>query len=486
MLFNSYIFVILFLPLCIVGYFTLNKLKSSIWARFFLLAMSLWFYGYFNPKYLLLIIFSVLINYTAYRTLLSSVNKKINISVSACAVLLNLGLLFIFKYYNFFIENINSIFHKNLALHNLLLPLGISFFTFQQISFIIDTYQGKVDKHDLCTYALFVTYFPQLIAGPIVTHGELIPQFKDQTRRQIDWHHIAQGTYIFVLGLAKKVLIADTFGNIANWGYDNLSALDSTNAIIVMLSYTIQIYFDFSGYSDMAIGIAKMMNIDLPLNFNSPYKSLTITEFWDRWHMTLTRFFTKYVYIPLGGNRKGKIRTYVNLMIVFLISGFWHGANWTFIIWGILHGLFCVFVRWQKKFVDKLHPVINWLVTFMFINFTWVIFRADSIADAIKMFMAVFSLKFQEIDENIISCFRLPEFVWIFEKIHFSMWQWNKYIFLLSIFAGTFLCILKSRSAYERMQNFRATLGKSITTAILLIWCIFSFAGVSTFLYFNF
>ena len=486
MLFNSYIFVMLFLPLSIIGFFILNKLKSPVWAHVFLLGMSLWFYGYFNKKYLLLIIFSVLFNYTAYRILLGNVNKKINSIVLAMAVLFNLSLLFVFKYYNFFIENINLIFQKNLPLHHLLLPLGISFFTFQQISFIIDTYQGQVEKHDLCTYALFVTYFPQLIAGPIVTHDELIPQFKDQTRRQVDWHHIAQGSYLFVLGLAKKVLIADTFGNIVNWGYDNLSVLDSTNAVVVMLSYTIQIYFDFSGYSDMAIGIAKMMNIDLPLNFNSPYKSLTITEFWDRWHMTLTRFFTKYVYIPLGGNRKGTVRTYVNLLIVFLISGFWHGANWTFIIWGGLHGLFCILVRSQKKFVDKIHPILNWLITFIFVNFTWVIFRADSVADARKMFMAVFTLKFHEINENIISCFRLPEVVWVFEKIHLNVWMWNKYILLFPIFAGVFFSILKSGNAYERMQNFEATLRKSITTALLLIWCIFSFSGISTFLYFNF
>lgn len=486
MLFNSYIFVILLLPLSIFGFFILNKLKSPIWARAFLLGMSYWFYGYFNKKYLLLIISSVVINYIIYRFLLLNINRKINIMALGIGIIYNLGLLFIFKYYNFFIENINQIFQKDLPLHYLLLPLGISFFTFQQISFIIDTYKGKVEKHDISTYALFVTYFPQLIAGPIVTHDELIPQFNDQTRRKVDWHHIAQGSYIFVWGLAKKVLVADTFGNIVNWGYNNLFMLDSSNAIIVMLSYTIQIYFDFSGYSDMAIGIAKMMNIDLPLNFNSPYKAVTITEFWDRWHITLTRFFTKYIYIPLGGNRKGNIRTYINLMIVFLISGFWHGANWTFIIWGGLHGLFCIFVRCRKNFFEKIHPVLNWLFTFIFINFTWVIFRANSIADAMKFFAAVFSFNFTEINENIISCLQLPEFVWISGKIHFYMWNWNKHIFLLLIYAGVYFCILQSKSAYERMQNFEATIGKSITTAVLLTWCIFSFSGISTFLYFNF
>ena len=198
-------------------------------------------------------------------------------------------------------------------------------------------------------YASFVTFFPQLIAGPIVTHDELIPQFIDEKKKRINWDNIAKGIYIFTIGMFKKVILADTFGNAVNWGFQNIAELDTSNALIVMLAYTMQIYFDFSGYCDMALGIGKMLNIELPLNFNSPYKALRITEFWDRWHITLTRFLTKYVYIPLGGNRRGRLRTYFNILIVFLISGIWHGANWTFILWGGVHGVFVILTRHFKR-----------------------------------------------------------------------------------------------------------------------------------------
>lgn len=334
MLFNSYIFVLCFLPVCITGWFALNHIKKFVLAELFLLGMSLWFYGFFNMDYLYIIIISMLFNYAVYKVLLRYDSWYVRNTALVVAVFFNIGLLFYFKYYDFFVENINYVFRSDFTLHYLVLPLGISFFTFQQLSFIIDTYKKEVGNYNFLTYALFVTYFPQLIAGPIVTHDELVPQFADESRKALNWSNLSRGFYLFVLGLAKKVLIADTFGNAANWGFANISELDSVNAVLVMLSYTIQIYFDFSGYSDMAIGIAKMMNIDLPINFNSPYKSLTITEFWDRWHITLTRFFTKYIYIPLGGSRKGKIRAYINTIIIFLISGLWHGANWTFIVWG--------------------------------------------------------------------------------------------------------------------------------------------------------
>lgn len=334
MLFNSYIFILFFFPLCIIGYFYLNALNKNNYAQIFLLGMSLWFYGYFNIRYLPIIICSILLNYGTF-LLLGYLQKqgarKLVLSIS---ILFNIGILFYFKYYDFFIENINFLFHTDFTLQKLILPLGISFFSFQQLSFIIDAYRSEVPRYTFLNYAVYVTYFPQLIAGPIVTHNELIPQLVDKNRQLINWGNVAKGFYIFVLGLSKKVLIADIFGNAANWGFSNISSLDSISAFVTMLSYTIQIYFDFSGYCDMAIGIGKIMNIDLPLNFNSPYKALTIAEFWQRWHITLTRFFTRYLYIPLGGNRAGKVRTYLNTFIVFLASGLWHGANWTFIVWG--------------------------------------------------------------------------------------------------------------------------------------------------------
>lgn len=306
MLFNSYIFVFLFLPICILGYFSLNHLGQKMLAQIFILCMSLWFYAYFNLKYLLIILVSIIGNYMFYLLLNKDgdrIGRKLFLFM---ALAMDIGILFYFKYYNFFLENINIMWKQDFALKTILLPLGISFFTFQQISFVIDAYKGEIPKYGFINYASFVTFFPQLIAGPIVTHDELIPQFMDESKKQFSWDNFAEGIYIFTFGLSKKVLLADTFGNAANWGFANAAGLDTTNAVLTMLSYTFQIYFDFSGYCDMAIGIGKMMNIDLPLNFNSPYKALTITEFWSRWHMTLTRFFTKYIYIPLGGNRGGQ------------------------------------------------------------------------------------------------------------------------------------------------------------------------------------
>lgn len=232
---------------------------------------------------------------------------------------------------DFFIENINSIFNASFELKNLLLPLGISFFTFQQLSFVIDNYKENIKEYSFRQYALFVVFFPQLIAGPIVLNNETIPQFEDKDKKKLSYENFAKGLMAFAFGLAKKVLIADSLENIVNYGFYNISGLGATNAIFVMLSYTMQIYFDFSGYCDMATGIAKMFNIDLPINFNSTYKSLSVTEFWKRWHITLSKFLRTYIYFPLGGNRKGTIRTYINLFIVFLVSGLWHGANYTFI-----------------------------------------------------------------------------------------------------------------------------------------------------------
>ena len=210
----------------------------------------------------------------------------------------------------------------------------------------------------------------------------MIPQFLDREKKKVNADNLAAGIYLFAMGLAKKVLLADVFGDVVTYGFTTLEQLNSVTALLVMLSYTFQIYFDFSGYCDMAMGIGRMLNIDLPLNFNSPYKALTITEFWDRWHMTLTRFFTKYIYIPLGGNKKGKVRTYANILIVFLLSGLWHGASWNFVFWGLCHGIFMVLTRLFSDFFKKLHPALNWLMTFSFVNIMWVFFRAETFSQA--------------------------------------------------------------------------------------------------------
>lgn len=491
MLFNSYIFVLFFLPCCISVYFLLNHFKLNRVAMLFLLGMSLWFYGYYNYTYLLLMTGSILFNFLVYKAMTwcarggdKRLPKKLFIGF---ALAFNIGLLFYFKYFNFFIENVNSLFKTGFTLRNIMMPLGISFFTFQQLAFVIDAYRGKLPDYNFLDYACFVTYFPKLVQGPIATHDELIPQFTDDSRKRFDWDNFAQGLYSFTMGLAKKVLLADVLGAAVNWGYSNIPALDSISALIVVFSYTLQIYFDFSGYCDMANGTAKMMNIDLPINFNSPYKAFTINEFWDRWHMTLTRFFTHYIYFPLGGNRKGKIRTYVNIMIVYLISGIWHGSNWTFIFWGVCHGIFCVICRAFKKHFDKLHPALNWLITFGFVNLMWIFFRANSLEDAFAVIRRIAGLTVNGINPELAKCFVTAEWKLLFNKIlHTNFLSAYPNMLMMAYLLIPFAAVLGMDNVNERMIRMKPTFLKAVMIALLLVLCIFSFSGVSTFLYFNF
>ena len=480
MLFNSYIFILCFLPLCLTGYYILNKYGKYHLAQMFLLIMSIWFYGYFNVRYLAVIVCSIIVNYLIYLRLRNNHNKYIMI----LGVTVNLAILGFFKYMDFFIDNINRIFDADLRMLGIMLPLGISFFTFQQISFIIDAYKGEVPDYNLLYYASYVTFFPQLIAGPIVTQNELIPQFLDKQKKLIDWDNLAKGIYIFHLGLAKKVLIADVFGDAVNWGFSHIDLLDTTNAFLVMLGYTIQIYFDFSGYCDMAIGLAKMLNIDLPMNFNSPYKALSITEFWGRWHMTLTNFFTRYVYIPLGGNRKGNIRAYINVFIVFLLSGFWHGAAWGFVLWGVCHGMFMIITRIFKGFFEKLHPALSWLITFGFVNVMWVFFRADSVSEALKLLNRIAMFNFGGIRKEILECFKPVELSILLANTSVDLAYPN--LALTVFYVSCLLIILGCKNAHEKMELFRPTFLKAATFAFLMAGCIFSLSGISTFLYFNF
>lgn len=486
MLFNSYIFILFFLPVTLLGYYGLFRVKSATWSKVFLLGMSLWFYGYFNLSYLLIIIFSVLLNYLFSQLLCKvQLSDKYRKLLAIIAITANVAIIFYYKYYDFFIENINKGFHTDWQLKNLVLPLGISFFTFQQISYIIDSYRYETKDYTLLDYALFVTFFPQLIAGPIVLHNEMIPQFKNKKSYVWNWDNAAQGLYIFVVGLSKKVLIADVLGKAVEWGYSTNSVLSSMDILIVSVCYTLQIYFDFSGYCDMAVGIGKMLNIDIPQNFNSPYQAFSVVDFWKRWHMTLTRFLTRYIYYPLGGNRKGTIRKYVNIMCVFLISGIWHGANWTFILWGVIHGAANVLTRIFQKSWNKLHVVTQWVLTFGFINITWIIFRADNVSQAIKMIRRLIGCEKQKINIELISVFKSVEFDFIEDLLHLPRLDGiiPPFYMLLYIMGSVFIC-LNCKSAQQK--EFKPSTGNSVFTVALLVYCIFSLSGISTFLYFNF
>lgn len=479
MLFNSYIFIFIFFPLTLIGYYLLNYLKFFKMANLFLIGMSLWFYGYYNYSYLIIICGSILINYFISKKI---ENKRFLLALGIC---INVAIIFYFKYYDFFLENVNVIFKRSFELKNIILPLGISFFTFQQISYLVDSYRGETKGYQFDEYMLFVSFFPQLIAGPIVMHNEIIPQFRDKEKRRFIAENFSKGLYIFAIGLFKKVIIADTFGAAVDWGFGHVEFLRAADAILVSLSYTFQLYFDFSGYCDMATGIGYMLNFKIPKNFNSPYKAYSIPEFWDRWHMSLTRFLRTYIYIPLGGSRKGKIRTYINIMIVFLISGIWHGANWTFVLWGAMHGFFNCLNRRFQKIWEKLGNVTQWFITFSIVNFLWVIFRADSISQAGQIIKRIIQLQDLAISDELYTCFNLVELKFlesmgIFKLIAERIRGVNLWMFLF----GAFFVTLNMKNSQE--IEFKPTIGKSITTVVFLVWSVVSLAGVSTFLYFDF
>lgn len=487
MLYNSYVFIFVYLPIVLAGWYALNRFKMYNGSLVWLVMSSLFFYGYFNWSYLPVIVISIAVNYIS-GMLISPETKyikqiRIRRLLFIFSLVFNIGILFFYKYFDFFVQNINVVFKTDFTMVNLLLPLGISFFTFQQISYVVDSYRGTLNKYSLLEYSLFVTFFPQLIAGPVVLHKEVIPQFQNIKNRSFCSDNFAKGLCAFSIGLAKKALVADTFARAADYGFANIEGLGTVNGIIVMLSYTFQIYFDFSGYCDMATGIGKFFNIDLPVNFNSPYKAVTVTDFWRRWHMTMTRFFTTYVYIPLGGSRKGKIRTYINVMAVFLLSGLWHGAGWTFILWGGVHGIANVLARMFKERIDRWNTVFSWLCTFVFINMTWVVFRADSVYQAIKLFKEIAYMNITPVLSDIKAAFILPEFKFALEEI-----GKGEYIYCLwAVFIVTSLCVcLQAKNTNERLDSFKPTAIRAGICGIILIWGIVSLSGVSTFLYWNF
>lgn len=487
MIFNSYIFVFVFFPLCMLGYFGINACKKYTAAQIFLLLMSLWFYAHFNLNYLLIIVLSIIVNYLFVYLMQKQTNYIIKKIECIVAVIFNVGVLIYYKYFDFIIININMLLNTDYLLTNILLPLGISFFTFQQISYIVDAYRDETKKYGFVQYACFVTYFPQLIAGPIVTHDELIPQFEDVSKKNFRWDSFSCGLFMLALGLAKKVLIADAFAGVVDWGYSCIGELSTTNALIVILSYTIQIYFDFSGYCDMAIGIGKMMNIDLPINFDSPYKSYTIIEFWNRWHKTLTRFFTKYIYIPLGGSRGGMLKTCRNILVVFFVSGLWHGASWNFVLWGILHGIFMVITRCCKKQIEKIPDVLNWIITFSFVNVAWIFFRASSIKEGFLMIRRVLNMEFGTIEPQIVDAIGLSDIGKIFEMIFkiniVESYPLASVLIVMVVVLGS---VLSGKNAKEYMVDFKPTVRHLVITVGLFIICVMSFADMSPFLYFNF
>ena len=498
MLFNSYIFIFIFLPIALLGWYGLNRIKAYEGAKFFIAGMSLWFYGYFNLYYLSIIVISILGNYLLSYLMTFSRTKLTGRLGLFTGILLNLGLLFYFKYYDFFFENINAVFKTDFALKHILLPLGISFFTFQQLSFIVDRCTGKAEHYSFANYITFVTFFPQLIAGPIVLYKEMMPQFEDISNRRFNSDNFAKGIVLFTLGLGKKVLLADVLALIVNFGFEQTLFLDTPSTLLVMLAYTFQIYFDFSGYSDMAMGLGKMFNIELPMNFNSPYKACSVKELWQRWHMTLSRFFIQYVYIPLGGSRKGKARTMINTFIIFFLSGLWHGANWTYVAWGTMQGLLVVFDNLgiigikgnQDKVPAKFYIPrwVGWLFTFSFFNLSLLFFGSSSIRNALQMFKNIFALQETGYIFKLAAKLDIPEFYLFKQTINMLAPNLLSYayvgLFLLLLIISAF--ILTRKNTVQIINDTPLDRKLCLFVTIIFVWSVISFSQVSTFIYFNF
>ncbi len=398
MLFNSYVFIFAFFPIVFFGFFCIGKHSHAL-GSLWLVSASLFFYGWWDIRFVSLLLGSIVFNYSAGYLIghkIAHTSAKQSKTILATAITANLILLGYFKYANFFADTLNHLTGTLLPIGEVILPLGISFFTFTQIAFLVDTYQGKVKEFNFVHYTLFVTYFPHLIAGPVLHHKEMMPQFAKRDVCLLNLNNVAVGLSIFVLGLAKKVLIADSLADFSTPIFTAVAAGGQPmlfEAWLGALTYTLQLYFDFSGYSDMAIGLSLMFNVRLPMNFNSPYKATSIIDFWRRWHITLSHFLRDYIYIPLGGSRNGKAQRYLNLMITMLLGGLWHGAGWTFVIWGGLHGFYLMVNHAWRGIKNK----IGWgeggtmaklgsgALTFLAVIVGWVFFRADSFSSAMTL-----------------------------------------------------------------------------------------------------
>ncbi len=456
MLFPTFTFILGFLPVTIIVYFLLSGKNSSA-GRIWLVAASLVFYSWFNWSYFFIIAGSIIGNFIIAELLYLKRSMLIFVAGIVCNVLL----LGYFKYYDFFVENVNALFRTSWTLKHILLPLGISFFTFQQISFLQQVYSRTLQKrYSFINYCLFVCFFPQLIAGPIVLPDEMMSQFDNDKNRNSDAGNIAAGLYVFSLGLAKKILLADFFAVIADNGF----ALCSGNVFSTwgcVLAYMFQIYFDFSGYCDMAIGIARMFNIQLPVNFNAPYLAENISDFWRKWHITLGRFLMSSIYIPLGGSRAGKFRTCGNLLITFFISGLWHGASWMFVLWGMIHGTALTIHRvWSKFLGFSLPKIPAQIVTFFFVMLAWVPFRAENWSKTRDIYCGMFfpaSWKFPGADiKNIL------------------------------LFAAGFAVVIFFKPVCEIEKRFRPTWFNATISTGLIVFSMFFFVKYSPFIYFNF
>ena len=624
MLFNSYIFILLFFPLSLAGFWVLSQRHrisvcrknrcsepgcsepgcnrtghGALGAKIWLIGFSFIFYAYFNVKYLILLFVLMAVNYASHCGIvrmrqraghtkpvptdnnekssagslsgvelessagsLSGIDTELSESGHQCqiimvvAVIFDLIILAYFKYTNFFISSVNSIFKMNFMLKNIILPLGISFIVFQQINFVVQTYRGRRSKNHVrqlnnkaldvgisstdgtrteklisvngssylvltksisfMDYVLFTIFFPSISAGPITTPEEMIPRFDAIGTKCIDGETFVRGFILFVLGLSKKMLLADRIGVGVDYGWANEMSMQGPSCFVLMLLYAFQLYFDFSGYCDMGRGIAQMLGMDLPINFNSPYKAVNIVDFWDRWHITLSRFLRDNLYIPLGGNRKGKVRTDMNLFLVYMLSGLWHGAGWTYVLWGVLNGLLYVptkaYLAWKKRmaserkpeegerknsederesrknvgFIAKLRYTGSVFLMFMFFCFSCIYFRAPSVSSGSGMIARMFN-GYPLVDRGLGRAFDSGILWYAVEMLHLDGHGYSEYLIMYLFLAISFLVVFVLRkNAAEYAKTIKLNAGTAILFAVLLVICIMSMSNVTSFIYYKF
>ena len=484
MVFSTIIFLFRFLPITLALYYLAPaKLKNTV-----LFLCSLVFYCWGEVRFFPVMVALILINYISGLCIEHFDQKPaLRRTFLLVALIGSLGMLFYFKYANFVLRSANALLGTAFAEIQGIgtLPLGISFYTFQTLSYSIDVYRRDVKaERNIIDFGAYVVMFPQLIAGPIVKYRDVSDQLHVYKHRY-NLKQIEEGMTLFTFGLAKKVLLADNLGVLVNNGWSSFSELTALTAWCVILGYTLQLYFDFSGYCDLAAGCARLLGLRLPINFDSPYRSLSVTEFWKRWHMTLTAFLRENVYFPLGGNRKGRGRTYLNILVVYLVSGIWHGAGWTFILWGLLHGLAQVLERLWGKRRDALPRWVRWAMTFLFINLAWVFFRAPDVSSALLLLKTAVTGGMGGIRLWLVNGLFRRE-ISALELLLPVIGPYTAYLRVALILGIGLLAALWPRNVIRQMDTFRPNWRSGLYVLVWTVWAILSFTGVVTFIYSNF
>lgn len=508
MLFNSVVFIMVFLPLTLIGFYTLQQFKNPVYAKLFLTGASLFFYGYYNPRYLILLGASLLCNQGCSRLFALCSSQAKRRLILAAGLTANLGLLFYFKYFNFFIDNCNLLLHTHISIEKIALPLGISFFTFQQISYIVDRYRKEAPYYSFLDYTCFITFFPQLIAGPIVMHSDFMPQLLARKNRKPDAEKFFDGFSLFIMGLAKKVLLADVLALPVNAAFNDINVLryyvDIPTGWLIIFCYTFELYFDFSGYCDMARGIGKLFGLELPINFDSPFKAESVSEFWRKWHITLGLWLKNYLFYPLlrtgafsalqtslrkrFGKKAGKKMTAaLALLILWFLEGLWHGANWNFICFGLMHGLAII----TEEIFPKLRlpsATARKAATFLFFALSMVLFRSDSLQNAVLYYKRMFTAPMTPYLFRLGDSLQLAETFLVTKFLQLKLPALEEPFLLTVLFILLLIsCILViGPKAEEWIFKKGRTRRGLFLLASLFTWSLISLSQVSTFLYFNF